>query len=160
METQTVKPYSEFLDSLSAGQTFCYRIVGNPVHYAERPNHPGHYFRAMHATTDQKIEWLARQGERKGFELISFPSVESRIERFSKKETPKGTPSRTTRDRRNPPRPIPTTRPSSRGVGVTLAMSTFEGKLRITDPDALRGALTTGVGKAKAYGCGLMTLSK
>lgn len=37
---------------------------------------------------------------------------------------------------------------------------TFDGRLEVTDPAALRRTLTLGLGKAKAYGCGLMTLAK
>jgi CRISPR system Cascade subunit CasE len=36
---------------------------------------------------------------------------------------------------------------------------TYEGRLRIDDVDKVRTVLTTGLGKAKAYGCGLMTLA-
>jgi len=43
---------------------------------------------------------------------------------------------------------------------VTLALATFEGVLEVTDPDALRHGLVHGVGRGKAYGCGLLTLSR
>jgi CRISPR system Cascade subunit CasE len=43
---------------------------------------------------------------------------------------------------------------------VTLVTVTYDGRLEITDPEAFRRALTHGIGKAKAYGCGLMTLAK
>lgn len=36
---------------------------------------------------------------------------------------------------------------------------TFDGRLEVTDPAALRRTLTQGIGKAKAYGCGLITLA-
>ncbi|TDD69375.1 type I-E CRISPR-associated protein Cas6/Cse3/CasE, partial [Actinomadura rubrisoli] len=42
---------------------------------------------------------------------------------------------------------------------VTLVAVTFDGRLHITDPDAFRVTLTRGLGRAKAYGCGLMTLA-
>ncbi len=35
----------------------------------------------------------------------------------------------------------------------------FDGYLTVTDPRLLQHALVTGVGPAKAYGCGLMTLA-
>jgi CRISPR system Cascade subunit CasE len=35
---------------------------------------------------------------------------------------------------------------------------TFDGRLEVTDPDALRRTLTQGI-RAKAYGCGLITLA-
>jgi CRISPR system Cascade subunit CasE len=32
--------------------------------------------------------------------------------------------------------------------------------LEVTGPDALRHALTSGIGHARAYGCGLLTLAE
>ena len=46
------------------------------------------------------------------------------------------------------------------GSTVTLATATFEGHLEVTDVAALRHALNHGVGRAKAYGCGLLTLAR
>ena len=42
---------------------------------------------------------------------------------------------------------------------VTLDTALFEGRLRVTDPDRFRDVMTNGVGKGKAYGCGLLTLA-
>ncbi len=42
---------------------------------------------------------------------------------------------------------------------VKLTRVTFDGRLRVLDPAAFRRTLTSGLGKAKAYGCGLMTLA-
>lgn len=41
---------------------------------------------------------------------------------------------------------------------VTLAVAQFDGVLRITDVGAARVAVATGVGSAKAFGCGLLSL--
>lgn len=46
------------------------------------------------------------------------------------------------------------------GRTVTLATATFEGRLTVTDPDTLRATLTHGIGPAKGYGCGLLTLAR
>jgi CRISPR system Cascade subunit CasE len=35
----------------------------------------------------------------------------------------------------------------------------FEGTAEIVDPDALRAAMTGGIGKGRAYGCGLLTIA-
>ena len=43
---------------------------------------------------------------------------------------------------------------------VTLRNVQFDGVLQVTDTSALRDALTQGIGKGKAYGCGLMTLRR
>ena len=36
----------------------------------------------------------------------------------------------------------------------------FEGFLRVTDPISLMAALADGIGKAKAFGCGLLSLAR
>ncbi|MFT2020182.1 type I-E CRISPR-associated protein Cas6/Cse3/CasE [Streptomyces sp. 796.1] len=46
-----------------------------------------------------------------------------------------------------------------RGTQVTFHSATFEGHLRVTDPEALTAHLLGGIGPAKAYGCGLLTLA-
>ena len=43
---------------------------------------------------------------------------------------------------------------------VTINRTVYEGVARVTDPDALRRALVAGIGRSKAYGCGLMTLAR
>ncbi|WP_207954461.1 type I-E CRISPR-associated protein Cas6/Cse3/CasE [Saccharopolyspora elongata] len=42
---------------------------------------------------------------------------------------------------------------------VVLHTATFEGHLRVTDPQLLTQHLLAGIGPAKAYGCGLLTLA-
>lgn len=42
---------------------------------------------------------------------------------------------------------------------VTLVRGNYFGKLTITDPDALRTAMSSGLGRGRAYGCGLLTLA-
>ena len=46
------------------------------------------------------------------------------------------------------------------GQTFTLATATYEGRLEVTDPLMLRQALTHGIGPAKGYGCGLLTLAR
>ncbi len=42
---------------------------------------------------------------------------------------------------------------------VVLHTATFEGRLRITDTTAFTERLLNGIGPAKSYGCGLLTLA-
>ncbi|MGC5410083.1 type I-E CRISPR-associated protein Cas6/Cse3/CasE, partial [Streptomyces sp. DT225] len=42
---------------------------------------------------------------------------------------------------------------------VSIVTVTFDGHLEVTDPAVFRRALMQGIGKAKAYGCGLLTLA-
>lgn len=41
---------------------------------------------------------------------------------------------------------------------VVITKVTFEGILTVTDKDRFIGALTQGIGRAKAYGCGMLTI--
>ena len=41
---------------------------------------------------------------------------------------------------------------------VTLRQARFDGTLRVVDAAVLRTALVQGIGRGKAYGCGLLTL--
>lgn len=43
---------------------------------------------------------------------------------------------------------------------VVLQTITFEGNLRVTDADLFRKSLTRGVGRARGYGCGLISLAR
>jgi CRISPR system Cascade subunit CasE len=42
---------------------------------------------------------------------------------------------------------------------VTLTTATYEGTLTVSDPGLLRRAMGHGLGRAKGYGCGLLTLA-
>jgi CRISPR system Cascade subunit CasE len=43
---------------------------------------------------------------------------------------------------------------------VRIRAVTFDGLLAITDAEAFRTALTNGIGRGKAYGCGLLTVAR
>lgn len=49
---------------------------------------------------------------------------------------------------------------SRNGSRVTLSTATFEGHLTVEDAAALRRSMTSGIGRAKSYGCGLLTLTR
>ena len=46
------------------------------------------------------------------------------------------------------------------GSKVIIGYATFEGILEITNKDVLREQMISGIGRAKAYGCGLLTLAR
>jgi CRISPR system Cascade subunit CasE len=50
-------------------------------------------------------------------------------------------------------------KPADGGRRVTLQMATFEGRLQVRDVEEAKKRLLTGVGPARAYGCGLITLA-
>lgn len=142
LTTWESREYEPLLDRLAAGQRWAFRLTANPVR--SRPLKEGAPSQRFgHVTVSQQQAWLVSRAGRSGFELppVSGPDGEERAEN--------GLVVRN--------RSVDRFR---RGEGtVTLSRATFEGHLVVIDPAALRSTLTGGLGSAKAYGCGLLTLA-
>ncbi|TFH53170.1 type I-E CRISPR-associated protein Cas6/Cse3/CasE [Actinomyces viscosus] len=138
--------YSPFLASLDAGQLWAFRLAANPSYSASRgPGVRGQ--RYGHVTVEQQRQWLIDRTPQYGFELIPVDRVG-------------GTDGAVVVAYRE--RPV-FSRRRSEGEGrdrVTINRTVYEGVLRIADPEPLRRALVAGIGRSKAYGCGLMTLAR
>lgn len=142
--------YQSFLDRLSAGDTWAFRLTANPVHSIRRKEGEPTK-RTAHVTTRHQIGWLVKHQHRCGFQVLERPACQRLLPEGDEYDVD-------VRDRRE------LSFAKAAGAGgrqnkVTLATATFDGRLRVTDPEALRRTLTAGLGKAKAYGCGLMTLA-
>lgn len=144
--------YADFLTALHPGDTWGFRLTANPVHNIrhEHLKEGDPTKRAAHKTPRHQMTWLLKRQEQAGFEIVQKP-VERRLlprgdkyELIVRDQVPlrfHRTPARTGRD------------------DVQITRVTFDGRLRVTDADLFRRTLTHGLGKAKAYGCGLMTLA-
>ncbi|WP_026424906.1 type I-E CRISPR-associated protein Cas6/Cse3/CasE [Actinokineospora inagensis] len=125
-------PYQPLLERLAAGETWAFRLAANPVR--NKALKPGERSKRLgHVTVAHQQDWFVRQAERHGFSFEELALV--------------------VRDRK-------TWTFNREGSMVTLATAVFEGRLTVTDPEALRAALTHGIGPAKGYGCGLLTLAR
>jgi CRISPR system Cascade subunit CasE len=131
-QTWETKPYDPFLDHLQEGQEWRFRLRANPTHSVKREESSSErgIVRACVKIDDQK-QWLKARAQKQGFALNGFELVDRNVSKFERQ-----------------------------GQTVTLHIATFEGHLRVEDPTLLREALTNGIGRAKAYGCGLLTLAK
>ncbi|MET4224794.1 type I-E CRISPR-associated protein Cas6/Cse3/CasE [Oerskovia enterophila] len=141
-----VRGYENLLGSLAAGQTWGFRVTANPTRSTRRGGsqtgatpsgiQTAKSQRYGHVTVDQQLEWFTQRTTGWGFSVAERDSVldvtvhDRRTERF----------------RRG-------------GQTVTIAKATFDGVLTVSDADALRQALVGGMGPAKGYGCGLLTLA-
>jgi CRISPR system Cascade subunit CasE len=97
-------------------------------------------------TARQQLEWLVSKSEALGFEIppstAPAPAPHSELDvRITNRQL------RTFTKGRNESR------------RVTVATVTFDGHLVIRDADKVHAALVDGVGPAKAYGCGRLTLA-
>lgn len=131
------RDYSPVLESLRSGDRYSFRLRANPIHHG-RSDRTQQTKPVAHVSVKHQEKWLLDRAERNGFVIPDGPEssalltiTERGVMRFGKRNSSQ----------------------------ITIAHATFEGLLTVGDPDLLRDALTKGIGRAKAYGCGLMTLA-
>ena len=139
--------YDAFLGRLTRGQVWGFRLAANPVRAVAREGARSKVL--PHVTPAQQVGWLDERSAGWGFSLVGSlrggTTEETRKngvlvsqrhdDRFGRAESVAGRRSK-----------------------VTLRIAQFDGTLEVTDAQALRCALVAGMGRAKGYGCGLMTL--
>ena len=124
--------YDEFLSKLENGQIWRFSIKANPTYSVSSDD--GKRGKVMaHVTVKQQISWMMSKAEKCGF-TIQEDDV------YIKHRGVK------TFDRR--------------GSKITLATATFEGVLVIENVETLRQSIINGIGRGKAYGCGLLSLAR
>lgn len=138
--------YGSFLERLAKGSTWNFRLTANPVHSIRRKDGE-ETKRTAHVTGAHQLQWLIARQEPNGFRLLEKPADKQLTEHGDELQV-------VVRDQRD----LAFSKHGEQGK-VTLKLVTFDGRLEVTDPPALCHMLTTGLGKAKAYGCGLMTLA-
>ncbi|MFE5595468.1 type I-E CRISPR-associated protein Cas6/Cse3/CasE [Streptomyces sp. NPDC056549] len=168
-EHALVRDYSPLLDRIALGREFAFRLTANPVQTTRHPEkltasqaerasqtvngpsgeeRPARGYRLAHRTAAHQLGWLLAKTPRLGFEI---PAVRTNRAPHSD-EPPAADVLLTARDQLR-------FRKGRSDRQVILSTATFEGRLRVTDPTALRAALLEGIGPAKSYGCGLLTLA-
>ena len=131
------RSYLPLLDRLSVGGQWAFRLAANPVRSRPKTADTGRSQRFGHVTVAQQTSWLLDRAGRNGFIIPETEGKEPDVAVHGR---------RTWKFPRD-------------GRTVTLATALFEGRLETTDPNTLRRALTHGIGPAKGYGCGLLTLA-
>lgn len=122
-----------FLTRLAGGQRWVFRLTANPVRSVRNPEGGRGSVRA-HVTVGHQEAWLRERAKGWGFDAQTLAVTERHHASFARR----------------------TDRSSNQ---VTVAMATYDGVLTVTDADLLRAAMRGGMGRAKGYGCGLITLA-
>ncbi|MFD6181386.1 type I-E CRISPR-associated protein Cas6/Cse3/CasE [Streptomyces goshikiensis] len=143
--------YKNFLDGLTTGSTWNFRLTANPVHHVRRTPDEIRK-RTAHRTPRHQMGWLLSRQEQAGFRILETPADRRVLAQGDEHQL-------TVRDEQRR-RFGKTEAATGQANRVPLVTVTFDGRLEVTDPAALRRTLTLGLGKAKAYGCGLMTLAR
>lgn len=131
------RDYTTLLDRLANGKEWRFRLKANPVSSRRKSEAAERSQRFGHVTVAQQTWWLLDRAERNGFTVP---------------EGKHGEPDVAVRGRE-------TLKFARGGQTVTLATAVFEGRLLVTDAELFRSNLIQGIGPAKAYGCGLLTLA-
>ncbi|MFE9468965.1 type I-E CRISPR-associated protein Cas6/Cse3/CasE [Streptomyces virginiae] len=173
-----VADYGQLLAQLQPGQVYGFRLTASPVQNSRNPQNPTktqadriaaaadgktRSFRMGHRTAAHQLEWFTDRVKGFGFELrevpVSAPAAPSILPLTAPADEPEPTLDVriTARDRRQFTKT--NTGSSTGNTTVTITTATYEGTLTVTDPVALARTLLTGIGPAKAYGCGLLTLA-
>lgn len=128
------KYYDNFLNRISNGSEWQFRLKANPTVQKFSPK-KGRGKVIAHITPKHQEEWLKNQSVKYGFSLTEgkWLVTGSKWYIFNKNRYSK--------------------------IKVKLLAVTYEGRLTVTDADALRKALVNGIGREKAYGLGLLTLA-
>lgn len=140
--TWETRDYRPLLERLEEGQRWAFRLTANPSRSVPTGSAQRGTVKA-HVTPGQQEQWLLDRAHRLGFGVPTSPHGNHEIVTRNR---------RTARFRRR----------SADGAlnDVTVAMVTYDGVLEVENADDLRTALTQGIGRAKAYGCGLLTLAR
>ena len=124
-----------FLRSIKKGQIWRFRLRANPVRSLKDPGDRSRGKISAHVTVEQQREWLLSRVHKYGFSVISFfgdHCVEVKQRDQNKFER--------------------------KGDIVTVNAVTFEGVLAVEDEKLFTETIIKGIGRAKAYGCGLITV--
>lgn len=131
------RDYDALLGSLRPGQHWAFRLTANPTHSGRKTADAKDTQRFGYLREEEQVEWLASQAPRRGFALATQQDGQPNL-RLHRRQV----------------------QSFKRGMdAVTLTTVTYDGILQVTDAEVFRRALTSGIGHAKAYGCGLLTLA-
>ncbi|MCD0452839.1 type I-E CRISPR-associated protein Cas6/Cse3/CasE [Actinocorallia sp. API 0066] len=163
-EHAAIRDYLPLLDRVAVGREFAFRLTASPVQNTKRPQKAtpsqeerlkgelARGFRIPHRTAQAQLGWLLARTGRCGFDIPparTDPPIPDIAEPDS---TPAPEVRLIGRDHRS------FTKPGLRQP-IVIRTATFEGRLRVTDTARFTQSLLDGIGPAKAYGCGLLTLA-
>jgi len=133
-----VRDAGGLLDAMADGRRLRFRLLGNATRKTALPRpgreRPRHSRRVPLGSDDALRAWLENRADDAGFALLGGLGG-LRID------------------------VLPPLRQQVRAGGVTVRPVLYEGQLQVRDPDAFRNALRNGIGPAKAYGCGLLSIA-
>ena len=136
-EKGVTKSYDAFLSGIHAGEEFRFRLAANPSKAIALEQERGKI--VANITPTYQKQWLLNRSEAHGFSVKeeTFDITESRWVQFHKTDPQAG-----------------------KSRYVRFLMTVYEGLLQVTDEENFRKILVEGLGREKAFGCGLLTVMR
>lgn len=141
LETWETRAYGGLLERISDGQLWGFRLTANPVKSLRTRGAGSRGTITPLTDKAEQAQWLIGRAGRHGFALSD--------EQDAQNQTPpvvRVSDSRLVRFEREKQR-------------VTLNIVTYDGVLKVTNRESFRQTLSHGLGRAKGYGCGLLTIA-
>jgi CRISPR system Cascade subunit CasE len=147
------RSYDPLLSRVEPGHQFAFRVRANPVGATRHPNKPTasqrevlarerpRGVRVPHRTVGHQLTWFTDRVARWGFELVLTDAGVPDVRIVAREHLSF------------------TKRSAGSNRRVILSTATFEGVLAVKDPETAVTSLLQGIGPARAYGCGLLTLA-
>jgi len=131
-EEAVSKDYGLALQNIVAGSHFYFKIIGNPVKRGRDTHRIIPLIKRNEKNIDDESEetWLERKAGLNGFSLRYSKVTARDTIKFSKNQQTK----------------------------ITIHRVTYEGILEVTEIKSFINALMNGIGREKAYGCGMLTI--
>jgi CRISPR system Cascade subunit CasE len=146
-QTGETKDYEPFLQRIEEGSTWHFRITANPVRSVNSGEEShGKRGKIIALSVEDQKKWLFDRAGAHGFSLpeVSYKNADgNETTAYSHKVVSRKVKRFKRQDRT-----------------VTISVATFEGVLVVTDTELFTQTLRNGIGRAKAYGCGLLTIVK
>ena len=165
LATPATKSLTALYATLQPGMELAFRLHANPTRrISDRNQTQAAQWRGKRVNLTHEpdqIDWLHRKGAASGFTLLTVRArpaglpVSQLLPHSS--DAAANAPSDVT-DARARPGALVTGRRASTG-SLTFGSVTFDGRLRVTDPDLFLAALQQGLGSGKAYGFGLLSIA-
>lgn len=127
--------YEDFLMDIHTGDVRKFRLRANPIRNVSSGIHGERGKVCHHITREQQLKWLVDKSVKHGFtvgdELCQYHISSAEVLRFQ-----------------------------HNGGRVSFSAVLYEGVLKVTDRDLFVASIRNGIGREKAYGCGMMSVSR
>lgn len=149
------RPYAPLLDRLETGQRYTFKLTANPTRSitddrAEKKPGRSRGRRVGHTTVHHQTRWLVCRSAAAGFRILPSSQLIPGEDEYAldlrltgRDNALFGKPGKSGQDDHK----------------ITITRASYLGGLEVSDAKALRATLIRGIGRSRAYGCGLLTLA-